>query len=217
MNHLSEWAVGCLAGAVALGLAHGAEKGRASGANGEELPHESLKPLTDWPAFMRQHDTTFDKLPAGWTEAPHFGNAMVGSMLYQDGNTLKLQVFRADVHDHRDDTWGWTAYSRPRLQIGHFSLHPVGMLTGCQWRTGFVECRTDRNDHDRPRKDPHPSFHPRGGHGDRHRTRLRRRARKTAHGRGIRLRRGRRAAAIQPPSPGSQSSRSNTARTTKGH
>jgi hypothetical protein len=88
----------------------------------------------DWPAFMRRHDMHFDKLPAAWTEAPHFGNAMVGSMLYQADNTIRLQVFRADVHDHRDDTWGWTAYSRPRLQIGHFSLHPVGKLTGCHWR-----------------------------------------------------------------------------------
>lgn len=88
----------------------------------------------DWPAFMSRHDMTFDKLPNGWTEAPHFGNAMVGSMLYQEGDFIKLQVFRADVHDHRDDTWGWTAYSRPRLQIGHFLLHPVGKLTGCKWR-----------------------------------------------------------------------------------
>ncbi len=59
---------------------------------------------------------------------------MVGSMLYQADDTIRLQVFRADVHDHRDDTWGWTAYSRPRLMIGHFSLHPVGKLTGCKWR-----------------------------------------------------------------------------------
>ena len=76
----------------------------------------------------------FDKLPRKWTEAPHFGNAAIGSMLYQDGNTIKLQVFRNDVHDHRDDTWGWPAYSRARLRIGHFSLEPVGKLTGCQWR-----------------------------------------------------------------------------------
>ena len=89
----------------------------------------------DWPAFMRQHDMVFDHLPRNWTEAPHFGNAMVGSMLYQDGNAIELEVFRADVHDHRDDTWGWTAYSRPRLQIGHFSLEPIGRLTGCAWRT----------------------------------------------------------------------------------
>jgi alpha-L-fucosidase 2 len=88
----------------------------------------------DWPAFMKPHDMTFDQLPRDWTEAPHFGNALVGSMLYQAEDTIRLQVFRADVHDHRDDTYGWTAYSRPRLMIGHFSLHPVGRLTGCRWR-----------------------------------------------------------------------------------
>lgn len=88
----------------------------------------------DWPAFMRQHDMTFDRLPANWQEAPHFGNALIGSMLYQVDNTIRLQLFRADVQDHRDDTYGWPAYSRPRLQIGHFSLHPVGKLTGCAWR-----------------------------------------------------------------------------------
>jgi alpha-L-fucosidase 2 len=88
----------------------------------------------DWPAFMRRHDMVFEQLPRNWTEAPHFGNAMVGSMLYRDGDAIQLQVFRADVHDHRDDTWGWAAYSRPRLQIGHFSLEPVGRLTGCAWR-----------------------------------------------------------------------------------
>ena len=88
----------------------------------------------DWPAFIARHDMTFDKLPNGWTEAPHFGNAMLGSMLYQADDSLRLQIFRADVHDHRDNTAGWTAYSRPRLQIGHFALHPVGKLTGCRWR-----------------------------------------------------------------------------------
>ncbi|MCH7226105.1 glycosyl hydrolase family 95 catalytic domain-containing protein [Haloferula sp. A504] len=88
----------------------------------------------DWPEFIARHDMRFEQLPAGWTEAPHFGNAMLGSMLYQADDSLRLQVFRADVHDHRDNSWGWTAYSRPRLQIGHFSLHPVGKLTGCHWR-----------------------------------------------------------------------------------
>jgi len=87
----------------------------------------------NWPAFMKPHDMTFDKLPRNWKEAPHFGNAMVGSMLYQDENTIKLQVFRADVQDHRDDAWGWAPYSRPRLQIGYFLLEPVGKLAGCNW------------------------------------------------------------------------------------
>jgi hypothetical protein len=93
-----------------------------------------LESPIDWPVFMARHDMRFEKLPQDWSEAPHFGNALVGSMLYQAGDTLCLQVFRADVHDHRDDSWGWTAYSRPRLMIGCFSLHPVGKLTGCTWR-----------------------------------------------------------------------------------
>ena len=113
---------------------------------------QSFREEIDWPAFMRRHDMRFDKLPGGWNEAPHFGNAMVGSMLYRVDDTIRLQVFRADVHDHRDDTWGWTAYSRPRLQIGHFSLHPVGKLAGCRWRkdlwnaelTGTI--KTDRGE-----------------------------------------------------------------------
>lgn len=88
----------------------------------------------DWPSFMQSHDMTFNSLPKSWKEAPHFGNASIGSMLYQEGNTIRLQVFRADVQDHRDDSYGWPAYSRPRLQIGHFSLEPVGKLTGCSWR-----------------------------------------------------------------------------------
>lgn len=88
----------------------------------------------DWPAFLGQHDMRFTELPRSWHEAPHFGNAMVGSMLYQVGEALHLQVFRADVQDHRDESHGWTAYSRPRLMIGHFELHTVGQLTGCDWR-----------------------------------------------------------------------------------
>lgn len=88
----------------------------------------------DWPSFIGRHDMRFDRLPQGWTQAPHFGNAMIGSMLYQVGESLRLQVFRADVHDHRDDSHGWTAYSRPRFMIGHFELQTCGRLTGCNWR-----------------------------------------------------------------------------------
>jgi hypothetical protein len=107
---------------------------RASAPNPNVIDQSLEKAEIDWPTFMGRQDMTFDKLPGSWTEAPHFGNAMVGSMLYRADDTIRLQVFRADVQDHRDDTWGWTAYSRPRLQIGHFSLHPVGKLTGCKWR-----------------------------------------------------------------------------------
>lgn len=88
----------------------------------------------DWPAFLRRHDMIFDQLPSGWQEAPHFGNAMIGSMLYMRGERLCLEIFRADVHDHRDESHGWTAYSRPHFRIGYFMLETAGTPTGCQWR-----------------------------------------------------------------------------------
>ena len=105
-----------------------------AGCGNTSAEYEKYRADVNWPEFIGRHDMHFDKLPQGWTEAPHFGNAMVGSMLYQAGDTIRLQVFRADVHDHRDNSYGWTAYSRPRLRIGYFSLHPVGKLTGCEWR-----------------------------------------------------------------------------------
>jgi len=88
----------------------------------------------DWPTFLAPHAMRFETLPTRWEEAPHFGNAMVGSMLYGVDGKLRLQVFRQDVQDHRDHRYGWTAYSRPRLMIGHFELQTAGQLTGCDWR-----------------------------------------------------------------------------------
>jgi len=52
----------------------------------------STQPL-DWPAFLRQHDLHFEVLPPGWQEAPHFGNAMVGSMLYRRGGHSAWRSF----------------------------------------------------------------------------------------------------------------------------
>lgn len=92
---------------------------------------------TDWPAFMAKQDMRFTRMPRGWTSAPHFGNAAIGSMLFKadrDDTALTLQVFRADVQDHRDESYGWAAFSRPRLGIGHFELHTAGKITGCDWR-----------------------------------------------------------------------------------
>ncbi len=80
------------------------------------------------------HDMSFDRLPSCWQEAPHFGNAMLGSMLYLKDGRLCLEIFRADVRDHRDETYGWTAYSRPHFRLGYFELRSAGSPTGCRWR-----------------------------------------------------------------------------------
>lgn len=88
----------------------------------------------EWPNFLAKHDLYLKELPTGWKDAPHFGNAMLGSMLYVKDGKFVLEVFRADVCDHRDETYGWTAYSRPHLCIGYFSLETAGAPTACELR-----------------------------------------------------------------------------------
>lgn len=114
---------------LALGFAN------ASGpvSQAEEI---KVRPEIDWPTFLSRHDLVWSKLPTRWEEAPYFGNGNLGSMLYLDSkrNAIRLQVFRVDVQDHRDNTHGWTAYSRPRLMIGSFYLNFDSKITGGNWR-----------------------------------------------------------------------------------
>ncbi|MVN20721.1 glycosyl hydrolase family 95 catalytic domain-containing protein [Mucilaginibacter arboris] len=91
----------------------------------------------DWNRFLSAHDLTFNKMPVSWEQAPFFGNGFIASMVYGDStdlNRIMIQVFRTDVQDHRDSTAGWTAYSRPRLPIGHFELQTKGKITACNLR-----------------------------------------------------------------------------------
>lgn len=90
----------------------------------------------DWPRFLARHDLVWDRLPTRWEEAPYLGNGNLGTMLYWDEKreAFRLQVFRVDVQDHRDNTHGWSAYSRPRLMIGSFYLNFKEKVTGCNWR-----------------------------------------------------------------------------------
>lgn len=88
----------------------------------------------DWPAYLARHDMRWDTPPQSWREAPHFGNAQLGSLMFCEKDGLRLEVFRAGVHDHQSNEFGWTAYSRPRFTIGHFTLKTVGKITGVSWR-----------------------------------------------------------------------------------
>jgi alpha-L-fucosidase 2 len=88
----------------------------------------------NWREMMKDHDLIWKKVPSDMTEAPHFGNGLIGSMVWVEENSIRLQVFRSDVHDHADQTYGWTAYSRPRYQIGYFLLKPKGKIINCDLR-----------------------------------------------------------------------------------
>ena len=98
--------------------------------------HRDTGDNIDWKAFLSRHDMVWKKIPAEWPEAPFFGNGLVGSMLYKDGekNRFRLQVFRSDVQEHRSFDYGHAGYSRCRMQIGSFYFEPAGKITGCDWR-----------------------------------------------------------------------------------
>jgi len=99
-----------------------------------EVDKQNLKFNVDWGMMMKNHDLIWKKIPSDMTEAPHFGNGLIGSMIWIEENKIRLQVFRSDVHDHADETYGWTAYSRPRYQIGYFTLKTKGEITNCSLR-----------------------------------------------------------------------------------
>lgn len=96
--------------------------------------NSDIKFKIDWKEMMKNHDLIWKKIPSDMTEAPHFGNGLIGSMIWIEENKIRLQVFRSDVHDHADETYGWTAYSRPRYQIGYFTLKTAGNITDCDLR-----------------------------------------------------------------------------------
>jgi alpha-L-fucosidase 2 len=88
----------------------------------------------NWKEMMKDYDLIWKKVPSDMTEAPHLGNGLIGSMIWVEENEIRLQVFRTDVHDHADDSYGWTAYSRPRYQIGYFLMKPKGEIINCDLR-----------------------------------------------------------------------------------
>lgn len=94
----------------------------------------ALKCNINWVEMMRDHDLIWKKVPSEMKEAPHFGNGLIGSMIWVEENSIRLQVFRADVHDHGDHTYGWAAYSNPRYQIGYFTIETKGKITDCKLR-----------------------------------------------------------------------------------
>ena len=93
----------------------------------------------DWRKLLRSHSMVWDEVPKDMTEAPHFGNGLLGSMIWVEKNQIRIQVFRSDVHDHADHTYGWSAYSRPRYQIGYFTLALKGDIVDCNLRQDLFD------------------------------------------------------------------------------
>jgi hypothetical protein len=123
--------VSCVAGVCLLTSLDGMAAAIVCPANASPVSTAIAEEI-DWPAFMARHDLLWSgRLPATYGERPFTGNGLVGVMLYQKETELRLHLGRVDVQDHRkNETDGWSAYSRPRFLIGEFGLQPAGAISG---------------------------------------------------------------------------------------
>ena len=104
---------------------------------GQSTPAKSLVTTNvNWPAFMARHDLVWDRLPEDYFSGAFVGNGLLGTILFRDDvepNTLRFEIGRTDVYDHR--TKEASAYETSRLPIGQLLLTPVGEITKVSLRT----------------------------------------------------------------------------------
>ncbi|MFF1356392.1 Tat pathway signal sequence domain protein [Streptomyces sp. NPDC058297] len=87
-----------------------------------------------WRTVLDDADLVWQQMPKTWYEGPYLGNGLLGSGIYQEPgkNAIRFNVQHSEVQDHRPE-FG-SLFGLARLPIGHFTLEPVGTVTGLDWR-----------------------------------------------------------------------------------
>ncbi|MFE6754010.1 glycoside hydrolase family 95-like protein [Streptomyces sp. NPDC057684] len=87
-----------------------------------------------WRTVLDDADLVWQKMPKTWYEGPYLGNGLLGSGIYQEPgkNAIRFNIQHSEVQDHRPE-FG-SLFGLARLPIGHFTLEPVGAVTGLDWR-----------------------------------------------------------------------------------
>jgi alpha-L-fucosidase 2 len=125
-------------GSVLAGTAGAALPGAAAeaapAAVGPLRLHDEMRTDRQWADFLAGQDLRWGRAPTRWYEAPFLGNGRLGTMLYAEPgrNALRLTLGHTEVQDHRprfEPNLGLA-----RLPIGHFTLTPVGRITGMELR-----------------------------------------------------------------------------------
>src|SRR5665647_246825 len=83
----------------------------------------------NWMQFLSKQDLIWDTMPADYFAGPFVGNGLLGTIIFKDDqepNTLRFEIGRTDVYDHR--TKEANAYETPRLPIGQLLLTSVGKI-----------------------------------------------------------------------------------------
>lgn len=90
----------------------------------------------NWAKYLAQHDLLWDTVPKDYFDGAFVGNGLLGTILFKDNqltNTLRFEIGRTDVYDHRINTA--SAYESCRLPIGQLLLTPVGEIKKINLRT----------------------------------------------------------------------------------
>ncbi|MFB7186602.1 glycoside hydrolase family 95-like protein [Streptomyces sp. NPDC056230] len=109
----------------------------AAPAGAAPAPVTVHSPDDAWRTVLDDADLLWQKLPKTWYEGPYLGNGRLGSGIYAEpGATttaIRFNVQHSEVQDHRPE-FG-SLFGLARLPIGHFTLEPVGTITGIEWWT----------------------------------------------------------------------------------
>ncbi|MGW8885162.1 glycosyl hydrolase family 95 catalytic domain-containing protein [Streptomyces sp. NPDC055749] len=91
-------------------------------------------PADSWRTVLDDADLVWQRMPKTWYEGPFLGNGFLGSGIYAEpgGKAVRFNVQHSEVQDHRPE-FG-SLFGLARLPIGHFTLEPVGTITGVDWR-----------------------------------------------------------------------------------
>ncbi|QEU91021.1 glycosyl hydrolase family 95 catalytic domain-containing protein [Streptomyces kanamyceticus] len=89
-----------------------------------------------WRTVLDDADLVWQEMPKAWYEGPFLGNGFLGSGIYAEpgaqSKAIRFNVQHSEVQDHRPE-FG-SLFGLARLPIGHFTLEPVGTITGVDWR-----------------------------------------------------------------------------------
>ncbi|WP_369250025.1 glycoside hydrolase family 95-like protein [Streptomyces sp. R41] len=92
-----------------------------------------------WRTVLDDADLVWQRMPKTWYEGPYLGNGFLGSGIYAEpgaeSTAVRFNVQHSEVQDHRPE-FG-SLFGLARLPIGHFTLEPVGTITGLDWRLGL--------------------------------------------------------------------------------
>lgn len=109
-------------------------------------------PSDPWRTVLDDADLVWQRMPTTWYEGPFLGNGFLGSGIYAEpgaeSRAVRFDVQHSEVQDHRPE-FG-SLFGLARLPIGHFTLEPVGTITGLDWRLGLRDAeltgtlRTDK-------------------------------------------------------------------------